>query len=326
MQSESGGMNGGDHENPSPDAPSRPRVCIGIPTFKRPNYLCQLLRSLEKLQTRAVITVIVADNDTIGREGMSECRNIVTAGYRFPLLAVESPVRGIAGTRNILVKTALQQGGAGYIAMIDDDSWPELDWLETLLDLIEAEGVDVVRAAMEPHFEQPPEPWLVQTELYRPPITATGRVAQIHAAGNFLARADVFRKVACPWFSPDYALTGGEDDDFFLRLKELGYTFAQTANTIVHERMPATRCTPRWLLDRALMNGSSWARIRMRRRPKGWTPPLEAAKIAAGFVFGALTICLFFWSRARAFRGVYRIYRSLGKVRGLQGKQQQYYS
>ena len=319
-------MKGANHEISSPGAPARPQVSIGIPTFRRSTYLGQLLRSLEKLQTRAAITVIVADNDTIGREGISACRSIIAAGYRFPLLAIESPIRGIADTRNILAQMALQQGGVDYVAMIDDDSWPEPNWIETLLDLIDAEGVDLVRAAMEPDFEQPPEPWLVRTELYRPSITETGRVEQIHAAGNFLARADVFREVDSPWFSPEYALTGGEDDDFFLRLKELGYTFAQTANAVVHERMPATRCTPRWLLDRALMNGSSWARIRMRRRPTGWTPSLEAVKIAAGFVFGALTICLFFWSRARAFRGVYRIYRSLGKVRGMQGKQQQYYS
>jgi len=65
-----------------------------------------------------------------------------------------------------------------------------------------------------------------------------GRVAQIHAAGNFLARATIFRAVERPWFSNDYALTGGEDDDFFLRLKELGYSFAQSTESIVYERMP----------------------------------------------------------------------------------------
>ncbi len=306
--------------------PERPQVCIGVPTFRRSNYLHLLLRSLEKLETRAAIIVIVADNDITGREGISTCRSIIAAGYRFPLLAIESPIRGIADTRNTLVETALQQDSVDYIAMIDDDSWPDPNWIEALLDLIGAEGVDLVRAAMEPDFELPPEPWLVRTELYRPAITVTGRVEQIHAAGNFLARADVFRKVERPWFNPEYALTGGEDDDFFLRLKELGYTFAQTVNSVVHERMPATRCNPRWLLDRALMNGASWARIRMRRRPRGWTPLQEVTKIAAGFAYGALTICLFFWSRPRAFRGIYRVYRSLGKVRGMQGNQKQYYS
>lgn len=240
------------------------RVCIGIPTFKRPAYLKLLLRSLEKQQTQAAISIVVADNDPKGGEGIAACTALIAEGYNHTLTAVGAPVPGIAATRNMIVQTALQQSGVDYVAMIDDDSWPEPNWIEALLDLREKFQVDVVRAAMRPDFEIAPEPWLARTGYFQSSFTETGRVDQIHAGGNFLARAEVFRAVESPWFSPDFALTGGEDDDFFLRLKELGYTFAQSMESTVHERMPAARCSAGWLKQRALMNGTSWANIRMR--------------------------------------------------------------
>jgi succinoglycan biosynthesis protein ExoM len=303
-----------------------PRVCIGIPTFKRPGYLRLLLRSLEKQTTIAAITVVVADNDTAQAEGRKTCAEVAAEGYRYPLVAVPSTVPGIANTRNTIVETALKTGNFDYIAMIDDDSWPEPDWLTVLLALIDDLKVDLVRGAMRPEFEVAPEPWLVKTGYFQSSYTATGRIDQIHAGGNFLARAEVFSRMPSPWFSSDYALTGGEDDDFFLRLKELGCTFAQSVDSIVYERMPPARCNAGWLKQRALMNGASWANVRLRRRPRGWSPALEVVKIVGGFVFGVGVVCVFFWSRHRAFRGVYQIYRAVGKVRGMLSMQRQYYN
>ncbi len=303
-----------------------PRICVGIPTFKRPHYLKLLLRILEKQSTMASITVVVADNDARLAEGRKACAEIVAKGYKFPLVAVESTVPGIANTRNTIVQTALGIGDFDFVAMIDDDSWPEPDWLELLLELIEEFKADVVRGAMRPDFEVPPAPWLVKTGYFQSSYTKTGRIDQIHAGGNFLARIEVFRRMQSPWFSADYALTGGEDDDFFLRLKELGCTFAQSVESVVYERMPADRCSATWLKRRALMNGTSWANVRMRRRPQGWTPAMEIAKIVGGFLFGVASVGVFFWSRHRAFRGVYQIYRAFGKVQGLRFKQRQYYN
>ncbi len=303
----------------------QPRICVGIPTFKRPHYLKLLLRSLEKQSAAAALTVVVADNDTKLAEGRKACAEVVAEGYSFQVLAVESTVPGIANTRNTIVQTALNVGGFDFVAMIDDDSWPEPDWLKLLLKLIDDLQVDVVRAAMRPDFEVTPAPWLVKTGYFQSGYTKSGRIDQIHAGGNFLARIGVFRQMPYPWFSPDYALTGGEDDDFFLRLRELGGTSAQSVEAVVYERMPAERCNVRWLKRRALMNGTSWANVRMRRRPRGWSPAMEMAKIAGGFVSGVATVALFFWSRHRAFRGVYQIYRAIGKIQGLRFKQRQYY-
>ncbi len=53
--------------------------------------------------------------------------------YRWPLKTViEEEARGIAEVRNRLVAEALESG-AQFIAMIDDDEWPEENWIDELL-------------------------------------------------------------------------------------------------------------------------------------------------------------------------------------------------
>ena len=301
------------------------RVCIGIPTFRRSDNLRELLRRLEVLEGEAAIRIVVSDNDPVGGEGLAVCKQVVGEGYRFSLVAIGTAEHGIAANRNAIVRAALASEDIEFLAMIDDDALPERDWLKILLEVMARFEVDVVRGAMHPLFEGQPEDWLVKTGYFQSRYTDTGRVSQIHGGGNFLIRAAAVRALGEPWFDDAYALTGGEDDDFFLRLKEDGCTFAQSHEAIVYERMPAVRCTPAWLLKRASMNGASWANIRMRRRPGGWSPWLEVAKIASGFVGGVGMMLLFFWSRHRRFQGLYRVFRAAGKVRGLLGKLRAHY-
>jgi GT2 family glycosyltransferase len=300
-------------------------VCIGIPTFRRPQYLHELLRKVEKLEGDQIVRIIVADNDPALTEGFQTCEKIRAEGFRYRLDCVVCPEKGIAANRNAIVRAALADDSLTHLAMIDDDSWPRPNWIAELLATLEKLSVDVVRAAMLPDFEKTPPDWLVKTGYYHSPYKSTGRIPQIHGGGNFLASMAVFTGVGDPWFSNDYALTGGEDDDFFLRVKELGFTFGQTVETAVYERMPASRCNAAWLKQRAVMNGASWANIRMKRRPKGWTPILELSKVVTGFATGTGMLLVFFWSRHRAFRGIYQIYRSAGKIRGLLSRQKQHY-
>src|SRR3954470_5917408 len=101
------------------------RVLICIPTFQRPKMLKRLLDVIAGLQTSADISVLVADNDARQRAGLTLCLGL--EDYRWRLTAVVAPERGIAQARNTLIEYALT-GDAQFIAMIDDDEWPEKDW------------------------------------------------------------------------------------------------------------------------------------------------------------------------------------------------------
>ena len=108
------------------------RVVIAIPTYKRPRSLARLLDAIAGLRTDAEITVLVADNDAQQHQGFNLCGRL-TPLYRWPLRAVMERDRGIAQARNRLVAEALKTD-AQFIAMIDDDEWPDADWISAFLD------------------------------------------------------------------------------------------------------------------------------------------------------------------------------------------------
>src|SRR5271170_5370094 len=100
-----------------------PKVAVAIPTFRRPQGLERLLAALARLETRAEVEVVVADNDAVLREGFDVCQAQVP-NYRWPLAAIIVKERGIAQTRNALVEHVLAHSNAQFIAMLDDDEWP----------------------------------------------------------------------------------------------------------------------------------------------------------------------------------------------------------
>src|ERR1700712_1329615 len=108
----------------------RDSVIICIPTYKRPRMLARLLDKIALLQTDADVSVLVADNDAQTHAGHDLCNGL--KHYRWPLTAVIAHQRGIAQVRNTLIENALKSD-AQFIAMIDDDEWPQADWIAQFL-------------------------------------------------------------------------------------------------------------------------------------------------------------------------------------------------
>src|ERR1700761_6396551 len=106
------------------------RVIICIPTFRRPKMLARLLEAIAALETEAHVGVLVADNDAEIHVGLDLCQSMT--GYRWPLKAVIAKERGIAQVRNVLIEQALATN-AEFIAMIDDDEWPDTHWIDRFL-------------------------------------------------------------------------------------------------------------------------------------------------------------------------------------------------
>src|SRR5262245_2823595 len=123
--------------------PSKVLVCI--PTFKRPRMLRRLLDALAVLETDADVRVLVADNDAQGHAGFDLCHTLT--GYRWPLCAVIAPERGIAQVRNVLIEQALKTD-AQFIAMIDDDEWPQADWIAQFLAYARQTGADLLQGSV----------------------------------------------------------------------------------------------------------------------------------------------------------------------------------
>src|ERR1700761_2347350 len=234
-------------------------VTIAIPTYRRPKSLVRLLQAIAELETDANVTVLVADNDADRREGYALCE-AMKAQYRFPLTAIVVPERGIPQARNALVDHAR----GDFIAMLDDDEWPEPGWLTAILQAQEQTGADVIQGSVVFGVT---EKWAATFDGLCDIRHVSGPVDMLHGAGNILIARRVFDRIARPWFDPAFDLTGGEDDDFFVRLKRAGVRFAWCDEAVAHGDVAITRTSFRWAMTRAYSIGNSDIRVFLKHEP-----------------------------------------------------------
>jgi len=287
------------------------QVIIAIPTFKRPKSLTRLLDAIAALRTEVEISVLVADNDAEDHAGFDLCATMAPA-YRWPLRAVIAPARGIAQARNTLIENALQDQNAEFIAMIDDDEWPETDWIEEFLACAHTTGAHVLQGsillgqgtAADGHGD-----------IRRP----TGPIGMLQGAGNLLIRRAVLEEMSAPWFDPQFALSGGEDQDFFVRLSRAGKSFAWCDEARARGEVPASRAGLGWLLRRAYSVGNSDMRVLLKHRPGVLCLAGETAKILAALLLSPLAAVILAVSPNRRAVPLQKLFRAAGKLTAMAG-------
>lgn len=252
------------------------RVVITIPTCRRPESLARLLSAIAALDTDAEISVLVADNDARSHQGFDLCERLA-ASYRWPLRAVIEPVRGIAPVRNRLVSEALKSD-AQFIAMIDDDEWPVPGWIARFLETQKQTGADVLQGSIL---------FVAEADAAKPIFDMrhpTGPADMLEGAGNLLIRRQIIEQMTAPWFDPAFALTGGEDLEFFTRLKREGYRLGWADEAQAFGEVAPQRHALRWRMKRAYSNGNSDMRVLLKYR-RGFAPVvLESLKIASALL------------------------------------------
>jgi len=303
-----------------------PEVTVAIPTFRRPRGLERLLEALAKLETKASITVLVADNDGEKHEGADLCATIRTRGYRWPIKSLVVAQRGIAQVRNALVEAALGDARMEYLAMLDDDEWPEPHWLDALLREQGATSAGVLQGSILFDFEDKPEAWAENFDGMSDIRHASGPVEMLQGAGNLLMTRAALEMLARPWFDPAFALTGGEDLDFFRRLKAAGIRFAWSDEGMAHTFVPATRTSLKWALSRAYSIGNSDMRVFLKYGPSAAARLREAGKIAGALLSSPVLFVILAFDANRRADALRRMFRAAGKVAALFGRQYNAYS
>jgi len=226
-------------------------ITVCICTYRRPSFLTRLLEDIDRQHTEGLfaISAVVADNDHL-----QSAEQVVSAlAARLPLdvtYCVE-PRRNIALARN---KT-LEYARGDFIALIDDDEFPDRDWLLHAYKTRRAFQADGVLGPVKPHFEEPPPPWVSQGGFYERARHETGFVVGWREArtGNALFRRRMLDGIT-PVFNPEFG-TGGEDQDFFRRMSERGCTFVWCDEAVVYEHVPPIRWQRRLMLKRAFLRG-----------------------------------------------------------------------
>jgi hypothetical protein len=303
-----------------------PNIAICIPTFRRPQWLRRCLLSIGALATSSEVSVIVADNDAEKREGISVCRSIEQEGFRFHMSTVLVGERGISYARNALIEAAIRNPRTQLIAMIDDDEWAEIDWLESMIRTQHDTGADIIGGPVMRLFEKAVPGYLRAANMPKFDKMASGRIEFVDATSNILFKANLFRDRPGPWFDPKFALMGGEDKDLLLSFKVAGKTFAWASDAIVREELPASRCSVSWTLKRAFWVGSTDMLIMLKQRPPDFTFLSEAGKIIGATGVSLFNSIVFCWSPARRFAGLRLGARVIGKLSALVGLRHAEYS
>jgi succinoglycan biosynthesis protein ExoM len=234
------------------------RVSVCIATYRRPRGLNRLLMALDQATFEqhppGEFEVVVVDNDP-EHSAEAICRE-VGARFQWRLEYASEARRGIAHARNSAVLRASPR--ADFIGFIDDDEVPVPSWLDELLRAQASSGASVVFGPVLPHFEAEVPRWVRDGGFFERPRYPTGHRLDYGGAGNSLISAPLLREGRFR-FDERLGLTGGEDTLLFRRMSRAGYPMVWADRAIVHEWIPASRATARWVLQRAYRLGTTWS-------------------------------------------------------------------
>lgn len=230
-----------------------PHIAVCICTYKRPEMLARLLDKLKAQDTDHLFSysVVVVDND----DGAA-AKGIVEAFVEKAKVAVRydvEPERGFAKVRNRAVANA----EGDFIAFIDDDEFPDTQWLLRHYMALKVYKADGVLGPVIPHFDIEPPQWVVRSRICERETFPTGTVMRNHGhtrMGNALLARTLFDGVEAP-FDVRYGSMGGEDTNFFKCMMEKGKTFVWCNEAPVWETVPRERLSKRYFLKRGLLRG-----------------------------------------------------------------------
>ncbi len=217
-------------------------VAICIATYKRPALLNRCLHAIEQLilPDKTEVLVIVVDNDAAktGEQAIEETKTQLS----MPLDYYVEDIRGIASARNRLLKEAIAKK-VDYIAFMDDDEFPEKDWLKNAFLILDKHNADVVTGPVVALSEEGEI-----TSTTRGKYT-NGQVPRKVSTNNVLFKTKLASTDQLQ-FDLRLNLTGGEDFEYFDRSAAKGNTHVWAEDAIIYETIAKERTTKKYLFYR----------------------------------------------------------------------------
>ncbi|CAA9222309.1 MAG: hypothetical protein AVDCRST_MAG93-497, partial [uncultured Chloroflexia bacterium] len=236
------------------------RVAVCVITYQRPDGLKRLIGGLDELvfdkSPPPNLEIIVVDNDQTG----SACALLESSSRKlgWPIKCCVEPRRGIPHARNKAIACA--GTGVDFIAFVDDDELPQPSWLDELLCVQRSYDADVVQGPVLPYFPEDVPTWIVKGRFFeRYAVRAgygTGQRLELADTNNVLVRSEVFAGMD-KLFDERFALTGGSDTHFFMRVFRAGYKIVWANDALAYEWIPKSRANVRWILQRAYRLGNT---------------------------------------------------------------------
>ncbi len=244
------------------------RIKVAICTYRRPDLLARLLRAVVDLHDTshpASLGVVVVD-DSPEREGGSVVQG-VQASSSLPIEYIGLGSQNIAQARNTALEAAL--AGSDWVAFLDDDCAPHLDWLDRLFDVQQDHDADIVTSGVR-YVAPPTAPkWLKEDnfiEDFNP--YGDGDVPDHGCMANVLLRSSWFLDHSDVRFQRHLGETGGEDMLFLDSAAGTGAVMRWSSSGLVDEQLSDERLSLRYMLYRALWYGNNNVLVNLQA---GWS-------------------------------------------------------
>ncbi len=175
-----------------------------------------------------------------------------------PVIIIDSPENNIAVGRNLV----LDRVQSRWLVFVDDDEYPIADWLCKLSLRQQISGSAVVAGPIEPVYPEGTPKWVAAVDLHNIGDLKTGDRPPRVATGNCLLD---MKQIGDQRFDPEFGLSGGSDALFFEQLADRGLHIVWQEDAIVHETIPVSRATSRYMMFRCMTQGQNFKRVVLRK-------------------------------------------------------------
>ncbi len=147
-----------------------------------------------------------------------------------------------------------------WVAFLDDDELVEATWLTALMSRAQETGADAVFGHAKADYGPDAPDWIAAGDFHSQYAAPRGDTVETgHTCNALLRWGDA------PWrqqrFEIERGRSGGEDTEFFFRLRRMGARYAIADDSIVTEEVPEARLSLTWLMQRRFRIGQSYAAV-----------------------------------------------------------------
>ncbi len=229
-------------------------TCYDLPRIEQTQ---QCIQAVAEQDYPASVVVVVDHNRALGERLKEHLPTDVT-------MMSNERARGASGARN----SAALKADTDLVAFVDDDAYPDPDWLRRLAHSMDDErlvgaGGTIVAEWLDkaPRWFPPAFGWVVGGSI--PSSSEDHRVRNVWA-GNMIVRTAAFQ--AAGGFREAWGKVGDggepEDTELSLRLAGDSRQWLFVPDAVVHHRVSPRRATIRFFLHRCRAEGRGKARLR----------------------------------------------------------------
>jgi GT2 family glycosyltransferase len=204
-----------------------PKISVIVCTYNGARTIAETLHHLERLHYPDYEVIVVDDGSTDATAEIAA---------RFNVRLIRTPNRGLSAARN----TGMQAAAGEILAYIDDDAYPDPDWLAYLAAMFQRTDHAAVGG---PNIAPPEDPAIAQCVARAPGgpshVLLTDGTAEHIPGCNFAIRKSCLVEIG--GFDPAFRVAG-DDVDLCWRLQARGWTigFAPAAVVWHHRRASVT--------------------------------------------------------------------------------------